>query len=139
MAALAGAANADKASHVDARVSKRSKGSKGSKENGATAIQEVVKGSRHSIFTIKDGASLGTHDARESRSIKHGPREFMDPRLERLQFLQAVQRMRAQLSEQVEDAPRGDVVEAVSAEIMATRPQRPWSAVARVHTTEGYT
>lgn len=103
------------------------------------------------ISVIKDVDGAGTTDGKHINSAfsikdtspsdakviggKHGSRDFVDPRLERLHFLQAVQRMRSRVADgQQMD---GDALaQKVSADLMSGIPQRPKSAVARLRASE---
>lgn len=107
--------------------------SKGSSRKHAQACQEVRNAgtSSESVIT-KDIGHAASIDAKPSFGTKHGPRDFVDPRLERLHFLQAVQRMRAQVADP-QDVDGDVLAQKVGADLMSLTRQRPKSAVARLH------
>jgi hypothetical protein len=94
----------------------------------AAADETPTRKSSHPIIGIIKGSGSLESNPQIIPSAKSAVREFVDPRLERLHFLQAVQRMRAQIAEQdtADDA-------IARADLMSGRPQRPQSAAARLH------
>lgn len=135
MAALAGAALA-KGNQVSCNVAEATNSPLASNDDcpsAATNKDAVVNTSSLGVAAVKDGGRAGASDGKSISGAKPGARDFVDPRLERLHFLQAVQRMRAQVSEPQD----GDTLaQKVSADLMSSLPQRPQSAVARLHMSE---
>lgn len=127
MAALAGAA-------VAGTVSPESKCSPSSHATKSNEDPINAKSSCSVTPTSKEASQNSVSDGIAISSAKRGTQEFVDPRLERLQFLQAVQRMRAQVSDNA-DIPR-DALAEVIASTLAGRPQRPQSAAARLHASK---
>lgn len=84
----------------------------------------------------QDAGYLEASDSKAISGAKPAGREFVDPRLERLHFLEAVQRLRAHITtEQAADVNGDAIAQKVSSELVSGRPQRPQSASARVHSS----
>lgn len=133
MAAIAGAARARAKTEAAETESSKSVGSGGN--SGGSHI--LAKADCPSVTNIKAVGHIDASGGRPISSSKHGSREFVDPRLERLQFLQAVQRLRAQISTQ-EVVPGDALAQKINADLIAKRPgnaQRPQSATARLQDT----
>lgn len=84
-----------------------------------------------------DKKALVQRDTDAGASGSVAKETFVDPRLERMHFLQAVQRMRAQVSSQEQETSHHVVDKVRDASLTAGRPLRPQSALARLQEAAG--